>query len=87
VNVTVSNRLEPRPRDHGKGRRTYSRFAGVSWHRSKRVWVAFVSVNGKQRHVASLPATKAGEIEAATLRDFAMLRLGRTSAQLNFPLE
>jgi hypothetical protein len=86
MKATENKILEPQTRSHTNGRGKSSRFAGVSWHRSRRVWVAFVILDGKQQHVGSFPPTRAGEIEAATLRDLAMLRLGRTSAQLNFPL-
>lgn len=86
MDVLDHRRLEPQRSDHGKGRPSYSRFRGVSWHRKKRVWVAFVAVNGRQLHVASLPPTRAGEVEAARLRDDALMRLGFLTG-LNFPLD
>ena len=81
---TEHKRLEPKLRNHGKGRPTYSRFTGVSWHRKKRVWVAFIIRDGRQQHIGSYPSTRAGEIEAAESRDHA-LRLRGILSNLNFP--
>lgn len=66
-------------------RRKSSRYLGVSFHRRKRVWVAFVIIDGRQHHVISQPPTRAGEIEAARARDEALLYHGITRG-LNFPL-
>jgi hypothetical protein len=76
--------LEPRSRDYGKGRRTWSRFKGVSYQRRKRVFVAFVILDGRQIHVCSMPPTPEGELEAARLRDYVLRRHG-VLAGLNFP--
>jgi transposase len=85
MNVTDGNRYEPLPHDYGRGRLTYSRFRGVTWHRRKRRWLAFAILDGRHRYLGSFPPTKAGELECARWRDDMLKRHG-ILAGLNFPL-
>jgi AP2 domain len=84
--VTDGNIVEPQPRNHGGGRLTYSKYRGVTWHKSKRVWLAYMDLDRKRKHLGSFPATRKGERDAAHWVDEMLTRHG-IFTHLNFPLE
>jgi hypothetical protein len=51
--------------DHGRGRLTYSRFPGVTFHKHKRRWLASFYRRSKRTYLGSFPPTPAGERAAA----------------------
>ena len=71
-------KMNPKRTHKGKGRPTYSRFRGVTWHKRKRLWFASLYWRGARIYLGSFPGTKAGEREAAWFVDEELIHLGET---------
>lgn len=82
-NLRLSTRAENN-RNKGKMRTrpTTSRYVGVSYHKGKGKWQAYITCDGKRLHLGTFPT----EEEAARSYDAAALRLFGRFARPNFPV-
>jgi hypothetical protein len=90
MNVNERNGVVKRPRLYGRDRPAYSRWRGVTFHKRKRRWYAYMDAtdadgNRRRKHLGCYPPTRAGELEAARWRDEMLTRYGIFTG-LNFPL-
>lgn len=67
----------------GKGRKAYSKYKGVSWHKGTGSYIAFIKQNGVQTHLGSFD----DEVEAAKAYDKAAVERRGETVALNFPVE